>query len=563
MATAISDAIDQIENNINDAYDVLTGTYGVDTSTLPSTNSRSKNLAAAISTIQVLNWQDIYNNWGAYNLAFCGEGSTIYYDSDGITYANATHSFVFGNSYLTLDANYAELSSTGESGEIHIESPTINIYGNDVCCNDSPILTSDTGVSLTGSQTISGDKTFTGLVTAGNLAVTGTITSGTWNGNTIASNYLPTANTTTLGVVKTTDTNTSISGYRACRIINGNVYSKDPIGGSSVGSSTKPIYIQAGVPKAVSSVGEAFLSWGGTNLTYGYSPIDAAMVPSLGSNKLAIFANNAVCAEIHYSRDGGATWFSDSEMPAADKVNLFNGIGSEFTIGNATSNSPATNQYLLKVIITNTLGVIYTELNKFVINISTNGSIGCYCTIKARTQYNKENNIDTWETFAENVSINGWSGYNVINTNKISTYGNTSRASTQYGEIAFIFGATGGTASGNVGLKILSIQGFGGMGHSTPSNLAKYGNMYSYDAYQNIITPNGVHPEKTTSTLGTTSKVWDKVYANSFVGSADMVDGKHVRVMTELAYDILITKDPNTIYFITSSSVDQLPEISQ
>jgi hypothetical protein len=51
MATAISDAIDQIENNINDAYDVLTGTYGVDTSKLPSTNSRSKNLAAAISTI--------------------------------------------------------------------------------------------------------------------------------------------------------------------------------------------------------------------------------------------------------------------------------------------------------------------------------------------------------------------------------------------------------------------------------------------------------------------------------------------------------------------------------
>jgi len=58
--------------------------------------------------------------------------------------------------------------------------------------------------------------------------------------------------------------------------------------------------------------------------------------------------------------------------------------------------------------------------------------------------------------------------------------------------------------------------------------------MYSYDAYQNIITPNGIHPEKTTSTLGTASKVWDKVYANSFEGSAHMVDGKHVRVMDEL-----------------------------
>lgn len=86
--------------------------------------------------------------------------------------------------------------------------------------------------------------------------------------------------------------------------------------------------------------------------------------------------------------------------------------------------------------------------------------------------------------------------------------------------------------------------------------------MYSYDAYQNIITPNGIHPEKTTSTLGTTSKVWDKVYANSFFGSADKVDGKHVRVMTQLTYDILATKDPNTIYFITQDSIGILPDIS-
>lgn len=562
MATAISDAIDQIENNINDAYDVLTGTYGVDTSTLPSTNSRSKNLAAAISTIQVLNWQDIYDSNGVYPLALYGAGSTIYYNSNGISYDESANAFVHDNAHITMEESSLQLGAQGESGYISLTANTVSIDATNFEWNWSPVLTSDTGVSLTGSQTISGDKTFTGLVTAGNLAVTGTITSGTWNGDTIASNYLPTANTTTLGVVKTTDTNTSTSGYRACRIVNGNVYSKDPIGSSTVGSSTKPIYIQAGVPKAVTSVGEAFLSWGGTNLKGTYSPIDAAMVPNLGSNKLALFEDNVTCVDIQYSRDGGATWFYEVNTSVEDKVNLFNGIGSEFIIGNATAASPATNQDLLKVTITNTFGRIYTDLNKFIMYISTNGSTGCYCTIKARTQYNKENNIDAWETFAENVSINGWSGYNVINTNKITTYGHANRASTQYGEIAFIFGATEGTASGNVGLKVLGIQGFGGAGHSTPSNLAKYGHMYSYDAYQNIITPNGIHPKKTTSTLGTTSKVWDKVYANSFVGSADMIDGKHVRVMTELTYDILVTKDPNTIYFITQDSIDILPDIS-
>ena len=563
MATAISDAIDQIENNINDAYNVLTGTYGVDTDQLPSTNSRSKNLAAAISTIQILKWQDIYNRNGSYPLALYGAGSTIYYDSKGILYNESANAFIHDDAHITMEEQSLQLGVQGQSGYISFTANTVSVDATNFTWNWATVLTSDTGVSLTGSQTISGDKTFTGLVTAGNLAVTGTITSGTWNGNTIASNYLPTANTTTLGVVKTTDTSTSTSGYKACRIVNGNVYSKDPIGSITAGSSNKPAYIQAGVPKAVSSVGEAFLSWGGTNLKGTYSPIDAAMVPSLGSNKLAIFENNATCVEIQYSRDGGATWFNSIDTSIEDKVNLFNGIGSEFIIGNATSDSPATNQYLLKVIITNTYGRIYTDLNKFIMNISTNGSKGCYCTIKARTQYNKENNIDTWETFAENVSINGWAGYNVINTNKITTYGNSNRASTQYGEIAFIFGATEGTDSGNVGLKVLGIQGFGGAGHSTPSNLAKYGNMYSYDAYQNIITPNGIHPEKTTSTLGTTSKVWDKVYANSFVGSADKVDGKHVRVMSELAYNVLTTKDPNTIYFIIQDSIDLLPEVSQ
>jgi hypothetical protein len=103
MATAISDAINQIENNINDAYDVLTGTYGVDTSKLPSTNSRSKNLAAAISTIQVLNWQDIYNSNGSYPLALYGEGSTIYYDSKGILYDESANAFIHDNTHITME----------------------------------------------------------------------------------------------------------------------------------------------------------------------------------------------------------------------------------------------------------------------------------------------------------------------------------------------------------------------------------------------------------------------------------------------------------------------------
>ena len=55
----------------------------------------------------------------------------------------------------------------------------------------------------------------------------------------------------------------------------------------------------------LSNRGEAFLSWGGQNFSGSYGPIDAAMVPELGANRLAFMPANAVTIE--YSRDGGST----------------------------------------------------------------------------------------------------------------------------------------------------------------------------------------------------------------------------------------------------------------
>lgn len=55
----------------------------------------------------------------------------------------------------------------------------------------------------------------------------------------------------------------------------------------------------------LSSRGEAFLEWGGRNISGSYAPIDAAMVPQLGSNRLAFMKPGKVYVE--YSRDGGTT----------------------------------------------------------------------------------------------------------------------------------------------------------------------------------------------------------------------------------------------------------------
>lgn len=203
--------------------------------------------------------------------------------------------------------------------------------------------------------------------------------------------------------------------------------------------------------------GEAFLSWGGQNFAGAYGPIDAAMIPDLGANRLAFMKPAGISVE--YSRDSGTTW---QDYGAKDDQKLgLTSTGTSFIIGKADSSNKATERYMLRISLHTSEGQVYTQLNKFALYVSTNGSNGSYCTIRARTQDNYLNKVDKWVVFANKQSIAGWSGWNIINTSTITTYGNT--ASSQYGEIQFIFGCTSGSTS-YVGLQILRLMGFGGVG---------------------------------------------------------------------------------------------------
>ena len=135
-------------------------------------------------------------------------------------------------------------------------------------------------------------------------------------------------------------------------------------------------------------------------------------------------------------------------------------------------------------------GNIYTVLNKFAIYVSTSGSSGCWCTIQGRTETNRAAGTDTWVTFAEKASVTGWSGWNIINTTSITTHGNQN---SHYAELRFTFGVTSHPASSAYpGLTVQRIMGFGGVGWTTPSNMAKHGHMYTYDYNQNVTFPAAV-----------------------------------------------------------------------
>lgn len=226
---------------------------------------------------------------------------------------------------------------------------------------------------------------------------------------------------------------------------------------------------------------EAHLTWGGKNHVASFGPIDAAMIPDLGANRLAFFPKEKVVLE--YSRNGGSTWTTKNSDSL--KKGLF-GNGGEFYIGDHNSAGVDKSNYLCRVTITTT-DTLYTILNKFAILVSTQGSSGSYCTIEARTKANQDSNTNTWTKFVDKASVEGWSGWNIINISGLTTHGNTT---SHYSQIRLTFGVgTHASTSQHAGLIVMRIMGFGGVGWSTHSKMSKTGHLYSYDDDQNATFP--------------------------------------------------------------------------
>ena len=236
---------------------------------------------------------------------------------------------------------------------------------------------------------------------------------------------------------------------------------------------------------------EAYLQWGGRNLSGNYSPIDAAMVPTLGANRAAFIKPEGVTIE--YTRDGGTTWI-DYGSSDASKIGFFT-TSAAHTIGKSTTSNPSNGSCQLRVTINTGLARIYTALNKFVMYVSTSGSQGSTVTIEKALESTPTNFINT---NAVNIPISGYSGYNVINTENITTYGNS--PASQYGRLRFTFKNTSVT-TGRAGLIVYSIFAYGGVGWTTPSTLAKSGLIYSFDTSQNVTFPSNVKATSFTGAL--------------------------------------------------------------
>ena len=286
-------------------------------------------------------------------------------------------------------------------------------------------------------------------------------------------------------------------------------------------TSTNPVQnkvIKAELDKKMAKtdkIYEANLEWGGRNIADDYSPIDAAMVPFLGANRFAFAHAGGITVE--YSTDAGETWL-DYGLSDAEKIGLLTIPNTKIYIGKAPDN-PLTPASMLRVTINPQKIGLYTRLNKFIMQISTNGCRNCYCTIDASLKSTPE----TFKVFADKARLLGWSGWNVINTEDLTTYSND--VNLQYDIIRFTFGCTEVNTKYR-GLGVYCIFGFGGVGWDTPSNMAQTGHLYNYDANQNAVFPGNVTAKQFN---GVATKALQDGEGNTFADSYLKLNGGNMR----------------------------------
>ena len=256
---------------------------------------------------------------------------------------------------------------------------------------------------------------------------------------------------------------------------------KAPTAYGTVGTGTK--YAREDHQHPKQTVKEAEIEWGGGSLKGNVTPIDAAMIPMIGYNKTECAKPAGITIE--YSNDAGATWV-DYGLSDRGKSNLVSICGdSSVFIGGGTSITQKTPDDQLRITVNAQKCGTYTALKKILIEMSTNGATDTKVLIEkakgtAPTEFSE---IGTYD-------IIGWSGWNSIDIGQVYFGGGTEQ---NMWVLRFTF-TIGGLNSGNYknALQVMHILFLGNTNWSTPSDMARTGHLYKYDADQNAIFPANV-----------------------------------------------------------------------
>lgn len=231
----------------------------------------------------------------------------------------------------------------------------------------------------------------------------------------------------------------------------------------------------------IGSRGETYLGWGGQNLVGGVSPVDAAIVPEIGTNKLAF--TNAGAIVIEYSTDGGATW-KDYGASDDDKRKLVT-LSAGFNVGKAGKQANANSKLRITIKTNASGGNVYTSAKKLLLNVSTEGSSGSSVLVQTMSIGEWNGNRTSWSQ-GTSYSLGGWSGWNSIPFG--CAFGGNPNQTSQVAALRMTFSITAGSTTYN-NLTIYAVRLIGITNWSVPSSLASSGHLYLYDINQNATFP--------------------------------------------------------------------------
>lgn len=223
------------------------------------------------------------------------------------------------------------------------------------------------------------------------------------------------------------------------------------------------------------------VGWGGKAVAGAVSPVSAALIGAIGSNKFELCDPAGV--KVEYSTDGGDTW-EDYGCNDPNKIQLLSeSLGTNLTIGKVWDRYATVNDRLRVTVTANDCNV-YTMLKSILLNVSTNGSNKCTVTIE-------QSRIGAPDDFAviSTNNLDGWTGWNEIPLQK--QFGGAQTQVNQTNSIRLTFQAgqppTSGAIKGN--LALLNLLFIGITTWRVNSNIARFGHLYKYDYAGNATFP--------------------------------------------------------------------------
>ena len=469
----------------------------------------------------------------------------------------------------TFNAAIAKASSSDINSTVLLEYGNNAIYGNligdaksqniKLCAYNTSseygkLLINKQGTACTTSGT-AGTTGETYLILGNSTAVSSTLNQGEHNSKGILRIYGSSTGYTNIqcGTHNTSAYQLYLPGASGQLVYHAN--------DTAIGSTILPTYItSAGEAKAVTSIGETYLSWGGKAIDGDISLIDASVESSLANNRLSFL--DPRCVKVEYSTDSGITWL-DYETTNENKIKLVtSGLSSSFDIGNKSE--AQTNQDMLRITISSsftengvTTNSVYFYMRKLLIYLTTGGAVDCRCTIE--TSKNSDPTTFTKLTGGHLqdddgkytiYKVKGQSGWNSIPI--IGNFGSYTQSGNYHSvrlTFSFLSNSDSYIATTRFRIHKVYLLGTTVWTNNTGVPLMETGHMYAWDYNKNIL------PKITNNQfLGTSNKKWKGVYATNFYGIATHVSC--TATSNNVTRPIVLTNTSNQLYYTTKATIN-------